>query len=115
MLFRSLHRPFSRIDESLAQEFGAYPMNFRDRLGGPKRGVAILELGKLEGRLEASLRDPRTRQRTVRLLAMRVVAALEAGLGRSGQTVPAGQVSRQPAALRNGSPVTRLPANLEGE
>lgn len=30
-LIPPLHRPFSRIDESLAQEFGAYPMNFRDR------------------------------------------------------------------------------------
>ncbi|MFN9644685.1 MAG: dehydrogenase [Cyanobacteriota bacterium] len=115
-LIPPLHRPFSRIDESLAQEFGAYPMNFRNRLGGPKRGVAILELGKLEGRLEASLRDPATRGPTVRLLAERVVSALEIGLGRrtDGQTAP-DPVSAQPGAPRNGFPVTRLPASSGGE
>lgn len=114
-LIPPLHRPFSRIDESLAQEFGAYPMNFRDRLGGPKRGVAILELGKLEGRLEASLRDPATRQQTVRLLAERVVTALEIGLGRRTEGPAAGRVSAQPAAPRNGFPVTRLPASSADE
>ena len=114
-LIPPLHRPFSRIDESLAQEFGAYPMNFRDRLGGPKRGVAILELGKLEGRLEAALRDPRTRQQTVRLLAERVVTALEIGLGRRGERTTLKEVSAQPARVRSGSPVSRPPANFEGE
>jgi hypothetical protein len=114
-LIPPLHRPFSRIDESLAQQFGAYPMNFRNRLGAPKRGVAILELGKLEGTLEASLRDPATRQQTVRRLAERVVSALEIGLGRQSDTPASRQVSSQPAALRNGFPVTRLPASSEGE
>jgi hypothetical protein len=114
-LIPPLHRPFSRIDESLAQQFGAYPMNFRNRLGAPKRGVAILELGKLEGTLEASLRDPATRQQTVRRLAERVVLALEIGLGRQSDTPASRQVSSQPAALRNGFPVTRLPASSEGE
>jgi hypothetical protein len=114
-LIPPLHRPFSRIDESLAQEFGAYPMNFRDRLGGPKRGVAILELGKLEGRLEASLRDPRTRQQTVRLLAERVVTALEIGLGRQAEGTPSRQVSSRPAAARSGSAVSRLPASSGDE
>lgn len=114
-LIPPLHRPFSRIDESLAQEFGAYPMNFRDRLGGPKRGVAILELGKLEGRLEASLRDPRTRQRTVQLLANRVVTALEIGLGRKPGNLPPVPISSQPAAGRSGYPVTRLPASSGDE
>jgi len=118
-LIPPLHRPFSRIDESLAQEFGAYPMNFRDRLGAPKRGVAILELGKLEGRLEASLRDPRrdprTRQRTVRLLAERVVSALEIGMGRRAGGASTPEVSSQPALPRNGSQVTRLPTSFEAE
>ena len=114
-LIPPLHRPFSRIDESLAQEFGAYPMNFRDRLGGPKRGVAILELGKLEGRLEASLRDPRTRQLTVQLLANRVVTALEIGLGRKAGNLPPVPISSQPAAGRTGYPVTRLPASSGDE
>ena len=51
-LIPPLHRPFSRLDESLAEAFGSYPMNFRDRLGGPKRGLALLEIGKLEPPLE---------------------------------------------------------------
>jgi hypothetical protein len=114
-LIPPLHRPFSRIDESLAREFGAYPMNFRNRLGGPKRGVGILELGKLEGRLEASLRDPATRQQTVRRLAERVVTALEIGLGRRADRPVAAPISSQPGMGRNGFPVTRLPANSEGE
>jgi hypothetical protein len=114
-LIPPLHRPFSRIDESLAQEFGAYPMNFRDRLGGPKRGVAILELGKLEGRLEASLRDPRTRQQTVNLLAERVVMALEIGLGRVPARQGVGRISSQPATERSGSPVTGRPTSSGAE
>jgi hypothetical protein len=114
-LIPPLHRPFSRIDESLAQEFGAYPMNFRDRLGGPKRGVGILELGKLEGRLEASLRDPRTRQQTVNLLAERVVRALEIGLGRVPGRQGVGRISSQPATVRNGSPATGLPTSSGAE
>jgi len=114
-LIPPLHRPFSRIDESLAQEFGAYPMNFRDRLGAPKRGVAILELGKLEGRLEASLRDPATRQRTIRLLADRVVTALEIGLGRRPTGSTPAQVSSQPAAGRIAPPALGRPASSAGE
>ena len=90
-------------------------MNFRDRLGAPKRGVAILELGKLEGRLEASLRDPRTRPQTVARLAERVVTALEIGLGRRAPTTAVGQLSSQPAEVRSGSPASRLPANFGGE
>lgn len=73
-------RPFTRIDESLAREFGAYPMRFRNVLGGPKRGISILEIGKLEGYLEASLRSPSKRTETVRRIATRVVDAIEAGL-----------------------------------
>ena len=80
MLFRS----FSTIDESLAREFGGYPMNFRDRLGGPKRGIALLEVGKLEGTLEASLRDPRTRERTIQYIAQRVVYAIQRGIATPG-------------------------------
>ncbi|MFM1799044.1 MAG: hypothetical protein RLZZ117_1322 [Cyanobacteriota bacterium] len=114
-LIPPLHRPFSRIDESLAQEFGAYPMNFRNRLGGPKRGVAILELGKLEGRLEASLRDPATRERTVRVLAERVVTALEIGLGRRPAGLSPGQISSQPGAGHNERPTTRRPTSSAGE
>jgi len=89
-LIPPLLRPFSTIDESLAREFGAYPMNFRDRLGGPKRGIGLLEVGKLEGPLEASLRDPRTRERTIQYIAQRVVYALQRGIATPGTTTATG-------------------------
>lgn len=87
-LIPALHAPFSQLDESLAAEFGAYPMNFRDRLGGPKRGISLLEIGKLEGVLEASLRDPARRNQTVQTIAERIVTALELGLGRPAEPTP---------------------------
>jgi len=83
-LIPPLHRPFSRIDESLARAFGGYPWRFRNVLGGPRRGIALLEIGKLEGSLEASLRNPSSRDQTVQAIAERVVRALEEGLGRNG-------------------------------
>ena len=76
----AIDRPFNRIDESLARSFGAYPWAYRGGLGGPRRGISLLEIGKLEGRLEASLRDPQSREATLNLIANRVVDALEAGL-----------------------------------
>ena len=76
-------RPFSTIDESLAREFGSYPMRFRNILGGPKRGISLLEIGKREGHLEASLRSPSRRADTVQTIATRVVDAIAAGLAPS--------------------------------
>lgn len=81
-LIPPLHRPFSRIDESLARAFGGYPWRFRNVLGGPRRGIALLEIGKLEGNLEVSLRNPASRDQAVQAIAERVVRALEQGLGR---------------------------------
>jgi hypothetical protein len=49
--------------------------------GGPKRGIALLEIGKLEGPLESSLRDPRRREASIAGIAERIVAAIELGLG----------------------------------
>jgi hypothetical protein len=86
-LIPPLHRPPSRLDESLAQAFGSYPLQYRQGLGAPRRGIAILEIGKLEGPLEAALRDPQRSQATIAAIAERVVDALEQGLGRS----PTGQ------------------------
>jgi hypothetical protein len=80
-LIPPMRQAFSRLDESLASEFGAYPMGFRNVLGGPRRGISLLEIGKLEGNLEARLRDRRTRAATVLAIAERVVNALERGLG----------------------------------
>jgi len=103
-LIPPLHRPFSRIDESLAREFGGYPWRFRNVLGGARRGIALLEIGKLEGVLEASLRDPTSRAEAVQTIAERVVRALEEGLGRgSGSPSQAGsptQGSGSRTALR---------------
>ena len=85
----ALHRPFSRLDESLAQAFGGYPQQFRGGLGGPRRGITLLEIGKLEPPLEPALRNPSSREQALAAIAERVVAALEQGLGRQ----PAGVAS----------------------
>jgi len=58
--------------------------------GGPKRGIGLLEVGKLEGPLEASLRDPRTRERTIKYIAQRVVYALQRGIATPGSTTATG-------------------------
>jgi hypothetical protein len=95
-LIPPLHRRFSTIDESLAQEFGSFPMNFRDQLGGPKRGIGLLEVGKLEGPLEASLRDPRTRKRTIQYIAQRVVYAIQRGIATPGSGTTTGLLPALP-------------------
>jgi hypothetical protein len=79
-LIPPLHRHTTRLDESLAQAFGAYPLLYREGLGAPRRGIAILEIGKLEGSLEAALRDPGRSEATINAIALRVVEALERGL-----------------------------------
>jgi hypothetical protein len=86
-LIPPLHRQPSQLDESLAAAFGNYPLHFRGGLGAPRRGIAILEIGKLEGVLEAALRDPGRREATLNTIALRVVEALERGLGRPGPVV----------------------------
>jgi len=85
----ALHRPASRIDESLAVAFGGYPLQFRGGLGGPRRGITLLEIGKLEAPLEPALRNPRTREQALTTIAERVVTALELGLGRPPGGSPA--------------------------
>lgn len=77
----ALHRPFSRIDESLAVAFGGYPQQFRGGLGAPRRGITLLEIGKLEAPLETALRDPASRERALASISERVVSALELGVG----------------------------------
>jgi hypothetical protein len=80
-LIPPINKPLTQIDESLAKAFGAYPQFFRDGLGAPKRGIAILEIGKLEGSLENALRNPQTRIASLQAIATRIVDALAAGLG----------------------------------
>ena len=68
------------VDESLARSFGRYPIFFRGGLGAPRRGIRVLELGKLEGILERDLRDPSSRQKLVDYLAIKVVQSLMLGI-----------------------------------
>ena len=73
-------RELNVVDERLAQAFGRFPRNFRGGLGGPRRGIGILEIAMLEPPLETKLRDPSTRDHTVNCLAERVVNALVQGV-----------------------------------
>ena len=110
-LIPPLHQPPSRLDESLALAFGSYPLLYREGLGAPRRGIAILEIGKLEGTLEAALRDPIRRQATLEAIAIRVVNALEQGLGRGpGDPMAAANTATltpPPDGERSGPPVRR--------
>ena len=82
------------IDEHLAQEFGSFPWDFRGVLGAPKRGITMLEVGKLEGDLENKLRNPATRDRALNTLADRVVTTIAKALGVVPQ--PSFQVTAPP-------------------
>jgi len=125
----ALHRPFSRIDESLALAFGGYPMQFRGGLGGPRRGITLLEIGKLEAPLEPALRNLATRERALNSISERVVAALELGVGRQPGATPipatlggaveervpvAGGLSRQPDGAGSAPPGQDPPASSGG-
>ena len=70
----------NKIDESIAKVFGRFPVLFRGGLGAPRRQIRILEIGKLEGSLEKNLRDLKTRQRTIELLANEIVQAFLNGI-----------------------------------
>ena len=45
----------NKIDESLAQQFGRFPVLFRGVLGAPISQIRILEIGILKGLLEKIL------------------------------------------------------------
>ena len=70
----------NKIDESIARIFGRFPVLFRGGLGAPRRQIRILEIGKLEGLLEKNLRNLKTRQRTINLLANEIVQAFLNGI-----------------------------------
>ena len=88
-LIPPLHQPPSLLDESLAASFGAFPFQFRGGLGAPRRGIAILEIGKLESPLESALRDPGSRDAALNAIAERVVLALEQGISPRSRNLPA--------------------------
>lgn len=102
-LIPPLHRRPSRLDESLAASFGDYPLHYRGGLGAPRRGIAILEIGKLEGALESALRDPRRSEAAIAAIAARVVQALERGLGRTPEPGGAPAVARDSSADESGA------------
>lgn len=79
-LIPAINRPLNELDESIAQSFGRFPRLFRGGLGGPRRGIGILEIGMLEPPLEQKLRDQTTRTQTVECLGERVVNALLKGV-----------------------------------
>ena len=81
-LIPAVNRRLNTVDESLAEAFGRFPRLFRGGLGGPRRGIGILEIGMLQGALEQGLRDPARREQIVECLALRVVDALVRGVGR---------------------------------
>ena len=70
----------NKIDESIANTFGRFPVLFRGGLGAPRRQIRILEIGKLEGLLEKNLRNLKTRRRTIFLLANEIVQAFLNGI-----------------------------------
>ena len=70
----------NKVDESLAKTFGRFPVFFRGGLGAPRRQIRILEIGKLEGLLEKNLRNLKTRDKTINLLANEIVQAFLGGL-----------------------------------
>ncbi len=78
----------NNIDESLARTFGRYPLFFRGGLGGPRRQIRLLEIGKLEGGLENSLRNIDTREKTIREIAIRIVNALIVGINQKDSFNP---------------------------
>tara|TARA_B100000029_G_scaffold513160_1_gene611865 strand:- start:3222 stop:4052 length:831 start_codon:yes stop_codon:yes gene_type:complete len=98
-LIPAITRNLNSIDESLANSFGRYPMFFRGGLGAPKRGIRILEIGKLEGKLEKGLRDINSRENIINKIALKVVNALSLGVNNyhynnSNQQLDAGDISR---------------------
>ncbi len=79
-LIPALTANLNTIDESLAQEFGRYPILFRGGLGSPRRQIRILEVGKLEGELENNLRNTATSETTIKLIAIRIADSILNGL-----------------------------------
>ncbi len=108
-LIPALNRNLNRVDESLAQSFGRFPRLFRGGLGGPRRGISILEIGMLEGILEANLRNPKTREATIQAIALKVTDALMLGVrGKTSSNPP-------PDEVDNAHPTSNPQTNSEVE
>ncbi len=110
-LIPALNRSLNTVDENLAISFGRFPRLFRGGLGGPRRGISILEIGMLEGKLETNLRNPKTREATIQAIALQITNALELGVGRKEKkpsNPPPGEVDSAP-------PTSNPQANSEVE
>ncbi len=79
-LIPAITRSLNTVDESLARRFGRYPLFFRGGLGAPRRGIRILEIGKLEGKLEEMLRSSSSQKETIDYVALQIVDAISDGL-----------------------------------
>ncbi len=79
-LIPPISKNLNTLDESLAHTFGKFPLFYRGGLGAPRRQIRVLEIGKLEGYLEARLRDLNTREQTLNLIAKRIVKAIVVGV-----------------------------------
>ena len=82
-LIPAISSKLNLVDESLANNFGRYPLFFRGGLGGPKRGIRILEIGKLEGNLERRLRNQKSREKVLNQISNRIVNAIILGIENS--------------------------------
>ncbi len=101
------------IDERLAEKFGSFPWDFRGVLGAPKRGISILEVGKLEGDLENKLRNPATREGALNFLADQVVTTIAEALGvpqPSCQVSPPPKIPAATVARQEQGPPQRIPS-----
>ena len=110
-LIPAIHKHPNSIDESLAASFGRYPINFRGGLGAPRRGISILEIGKLEGNLEQRLRSVKTRQATLDAIARRITDAILNGMPPASSPI----VNSQPDAADTVPPETDLRTSSEDE
>ena len=110
-LIPAMRRHPTTIDESLAASFGRYPINFRGGLGAPRRGISILEIGKLEGNLEKSLRSNQTRRATLEAIARRVTDAIVSGLPKEDPTT----LNQSPEEDDNARPGMRRQTNSVAE
>ena len=97
------------IDEHFHDEFGSFPYDFRGVLGAPKRGITMLEIGKLEGDLENKLRNPATRDGALNTLADRVVNTIARALG-LGVSKPFSQMPALPTLPANSATARQQPS-----
>ena len=79
-LIPPLSKNLNTVDEAIAKNFGRFPILFRGGLGASRRQIRILEVGKLEGYLEQNLRNPKTRDKTLNIIASRIVKSMIFGL-----------------------------------